>query len=324
MLLFFRVTIITIQLGVRGCGPGFRRTPNSDIWPIPRLSRGARGVLWWTSSRCTNPNYTANVLDPLSREISILVDSICCDSTDVIVTCSNTGTTNGLKNINYLYGKDGVYHYVIAVNNTNSTINNAKLYLDSFYDYNQTINVVNEGRTLSHTHENPNLWTITSTFSPYAVHIYRMFNAPKKVLEGSGYIWDSACGSGYTGNFPSDTSWNIREYWNPGSYDKRGFMMVDLFAIPVGSTISDSRLWMYYTGNSLSSNTNKTVNLFKAGNYFTTSFNAMTYDGSNAWTAGDLDGVDGYYQTPANRLVASQTFNQTKANAYYSWWNNSL
>jgi hypothetical protein len=131
-------------------------------------------------------------------------------------------------------------------------------------------------------------------------------------ISGASKVFD--CSVDVTNGYANtgSTLW-MREYWNNdyagfGAYDCRPLVRVDLSDVPVGATIDSVSVNFKVV---YASNPNAAyVDLYKV-HPFTNDVTAWTYDGVNDWPTVDpnygvsyFDGIDGYYQTPADKHLA--------------------
>jgi hypothetical protein len=96
---------------------------------------------------------------------------------------------------------------------------------------------------------------------------------------------------------PLSVELGLREYWRADTiYDVRGFIRVDLSAMPPGSKISSATFGIWYIDANGGTNVNQltlgyTLDEFE---FNPAGLNYLTYDSVNMWTDGDGAGVDGY------------------------------
>jgi hypothetical protein len=108
------------------------------------------------------------------------------NSTAVTATSSRDTDTTGhlVKDTGYLFGQDPNYGYLMAVNNTAGTLTSVQLYLtgpgllEAVGSGNVSVPVMFESRNVSMQESSPGHWTISDTFTPYAVHVYRLYAVP--------------------------------------------------------------------------------------------------------------------------------------------------
>jgi len=83
----------------------------------------------------------------------------------------------------YLFAQDDDYGYLIAVNNTQSTYS-AQLYLEgpglleAVGSGSVSVPVMFESRNITMSESSPGHWTISDSFGPFGVHVYRLYAVP--------------------------------------------------------------------------------------------------------------------------------------------------
>jgi hypothetical protein len=115
---------------------------------------------------------------------------------------------------------------------------------------------------------------------------------------------------------------DMREYWKSSDYDIRPFFRVDLSAIPEGAVI-DSASFKLKVHSDTSNSSLIGVDLWQVAP-FTEDVSAETYDGENEWLNGDFDGVDGYFRTPADRILATTPINSSLIDSYVEFSDSRL
>jgi hypothetical protein len=107
---------------------------------------------------------------------------------------------------------------------------------------------------------------------------------------------------------------DIREYWGSNDYDIRPFIRVDLSAIPEGAVI-DSASFKLKVHSDTNNSSLIGVDLWQVAP-FTADLTPATCDGVNPWPNGEFDGVDGYFRTPADRILATTPINLPLVGSY--------
>jgi hypothetical protein len=116
----------------------------------------------------------------------------------------------------------------------------------------------------------------------------------------------------------------ILEYSPSDYYDARVFIRVDLSTIPEGAVI-DSASFKLKVNPFTNNPTDMTfgVDLWQAS-YFTEDVTVFRYDGVNLWPNGVHDGVNGYYRTPADRILATTPINMDMIGSYVEFSDSRL
>jgi hypothetical protein len=134
-------------------------------------------------------------------------------------------------------------------------------------------------------------------------------------LKGPTSWFDTFVSYTYSYKYDNEPYFGLREYWRTdNTYDYRTFIRIDLSSIPQGFRVGSAKLYIKVHPS--------TVNTADVGldvwrvSPFTNGITATTYDGTNAWPNGIFDGVDGYYQTPADRLLAHSYYNTNQVGTY--------
>lgn len=178
------------------------------------IVEGARGLLWWDYGDTGDPSYVqgraeyrANITGPIATEISSLIPAIVSNATSISITSTHdTDTTgHGIEDVTYLFGKDAEagYAYIIAVNHTPNTLASAAFTLTGTdlgpaAGSDVAIDVLFENRTVFLQPVGGFTWTLTDSFSPFDVNVYRL--SPAAPPEDCA----QALASGY--NLPGDLS----------------------------------------------------------------------------------------------------------------------
>lgn len=146
---------------------------------------GVRGFLFFKWEYGWDATFCSTVMTPVIGELNLLSQAIMSNSTAVTVSSNRDMDTTGhyVKDIGYLFGQDNNYGYLIAVNNTPSTYS-AQLYLEghglleAVGSGDVSVPVISESRNILMQASTPEHWTISDTFMPYAVHVYRLYSVP--------------------------------------------------------------------------------------------------------------------------------------------------
>lgn len=143
-------------------------------------------------------------------------------------------------------------------------------------------------------------------------------------LKGPASFYDCGVNITYDGKdaWGADILW-IGEYWNNnyqgfGAYDDRGFVRVDLSSLPEGAVIDSAAFNIKV--QSADNPSTLTVDLWSVSP-FTEDMRAATCDGVNPWPNGVLDGIDGYYRTPSEKILGSVAVDPSSAGSYLEFAN---
>jgi len=151
---------------------------------------GARGILYWMyNGGYTTEDHKNNVVAPIAREISRIIPAILSNSNELSVFSDHDTDSwyQGIPDIIYLFGEDAAGGYVIAVNNTGATRLvtmdlTGDILQETFGPSSATIPVMFESRNVTlQTAGDPKRRTLTDTFSPYDVNVYRVYTFGKCV-----------------------------------------------------------------------------------------------------------------------------------------------
>lgn len=150
---------------------------------------GSRGLLFWMYEAYTAPEHEENVVGPIAREISRLIPAIMSDSTTLRVTSDHDtdSTGHGFPDVGYMFGEDDSGAYLIAINNTANSFPvtftlSSLAFADFFNCATTSIPVEFESRTAPiQVLDFPNLWTMTDSFTPYDVNVYRLWDGSSEV-----------------------------------------------------------------------------------------------------------------------------------------------
>ena len=147
------------------------------------IINGARGILYWMHNAYTTEDHKNNVVGPIGREIESLIPAIISDSQAVTATSTRDADTwgTGIGDITSLLGEDSTGGYLMVSNNTPwtfpVTFTLTGVPLARALGPNATsVPVTFESRTVTAQPTlNPTVWTLTDTFTPYDVNVYRLY-----------------------------------------------------------------------------------------------------------------------------------------------------
>jgi hypothetical protein len=116
----------------------------------------------------------------------------------------------------------------------------------------------------------------------------------------------------------------FREYWPTDYYDARALIRVDLSTIPEGTVIDSASFKLKVHSETTNPATAPFgVDLWQAS-YFTEDVAAFYYDGVNFWPDGVFDGVNGYYRTPEDRILATTPIHKDMIGSYVEFSDSRL
>jgi len=151
---------------------------------------GARGLLYWMyEGGFTSEDHKTNIVAPIAREIASLIPAILSNSTAVSVNSDHDNDTTGhsVADVTYLFGEDSVGGYLVAANNTSDSLPvtfqlSGGALAANLGQQSTSVPVVFESRsvTVSPTAIRAR-WTLTDTFGPYGVHVYRIYRLDSPV-----------------------------------------------------------------------------------------------------------------------------------------------
>ncbi|MDO8588391.1 MAG: PKD domain-containing protein [Armatimonadota bacterium] len=150
---------------------------------------GSRGLLFWMYEAFSTPEHQENVVGPIAREISQLIPAILSNSTAISATSDHDADTtgNGIPDVAYMFGEDDRGGFLIAVNNTTNsfpvTIELSGQIFADVYDCSSTsvpVEFENRGAPIQ-ARDFPNAWTLTDTFTPYDINVYRLYDTDAAV-----------------------------------------------------------------------------------------------------------------------------------------------
>ena len=173
--------------------PTYNETRYLSYAPIVYGARGLFFFMWggtttWGMAELPGwPDYLANAATPIIGEINQLVPAIISNSTAVTATSNRDTDTTGhyIRDVGYLFGQDQNYGYLMAVNNTPGTLTSVQFSLSGVglgevvgSGNSATIPVMFESRNVTLAADGADKWKIVDTFTPYAVHVYRLYAVP--------------------------------------------------------------------------------------------------------------------------------------------------
>lgn len=183
------------------------------------IVEGARGILWWDWGNANDQayitareNYQAQILGPVATQIKAVIPAIISNVESIAVSSNrDTDTTgHGIQDVTYLFGEDSSYCYLIAVNHTNATIPSVTFTMTGTPlgtgPNPIAVNVIYEAlagvaypdpnhpthpsytftdRSVNRVWVSGNTWTMTDSFGPYDVNIYKLGSvvAPESCIQ---------------------------------------------------------------------------------------------------------------------------------------------
>ena len=144
---------------------------------------GARGILYWMYEAYSTPAHQENVVGPITREISSFIPAIVSNSTAICMTSNRDADTtgHGIADVSYMFGEDSRGGYLIAVNNTANAIPvtfqlSGDVLSRQLGTQSVSVPVIFESREVTAQFTgDPAMRTLTDTFSPYDVNVYRLY-----------------------------------------------------------------------------------------------------------------------------------------------------
>ena len=144
---------------------------------------GARGLLYWMYEAFATPEYQENVVGPIAREIASLIPAIVSNSPALCVSSNrDTDTTgHGVPDVTYMFGEDRRGGYVIAANNTAGALSvtfqlAGDVLATQLGSHSASVPVMFESRNVTAQYTgSPAQRTLTDTFSPYDLNVYRIY-----------------------------------------------------------------------------------------------------------------------------------------------------